>query len=56
MAEAKNRHHVPQFFLRHFSDPDSRVLHTFDKQSKQMFATNPQNVAGEGYFYEVDTE
>src|SRR3989442_4864407 len=56
VAEAKNQHYVPQFLLRHFADPVSRVLHTFDKQSKKTFAANPRNVAAEGYFYEFDTE
>ncbi len=56
MAEAKNQHYVPQFLLRHFADPVSRVLHTFDKQSKRVFAANPRNVAAEGCFYEFDVE
>src|SRR5205823_2451008 len=56
VAEAKNQHYVPQFLLRHFADQESRVLYTFDKQSKRTFAANPRNLAAEGYFYEFETE
>jgi uncharacterized protein DUF4238 len=56
LADAKNQHYVPQFLLRSFADPESRVLHTFDKRSKRIFAANPRNVAAEGYFYEFDTD
>lgn len=56
MSEAKNQHYVPQFLLRHFANPATKALHTFDKQTRRSFVTNPRNVAGETYFYEVEVE
>jgi hypothetical protein len=54
VTEAKNQHYVPQFMLRSFADPESRVLHTFDKKSRRVFAANPRNLAAENYFYEFE--
>jgi hypothetical protein len=52
MAEAKNHHYVPQFYLRNFS-PDAGKIHVYDKVTGKSFFTNIRNVAGENYFYDV---
>jgi hypothetical protein len=52
MAEAKNQHYVPQFYLRNFS-PDGARIHVYDKVTGKHFFTNIRNVAGENYFYDV---
>lgn len=50
--KTKFQHYIPRFYLENFTDKNGRVW-VYDKKLKRSYATNPTNIAGETYFYDV---
>ncbi len=48
----RRHHYVPQFYLRGFIDPSSKLICVFDKQTRKSFVTGTKNAAVEIDFYE----
>ena len=52
MANQKQHHYVPRFYLDRFADPAGRVW-VFDKSTDSRFCARPEKLAKEGGFYEA---
>ena len=50
MANQKQHHYVPRFYLDRFATPSGRVW-AFDKSTSSIFCTRPENLARERGFY-----
>lgn len=48
----KNQHYVPRFYLKNFLNKERRFW-AFQKDSKKIFQTTPDNVANEKFFYDL---
>lgn len=49
----KNQHYVPRFYLENFSDKEG-FLYVYDKVDLKNFPSNPQKLANERFFYDLD--
>ncbi len=52
MSKIKFQHYVPRFYLEAYTDSNGMVW-VFDKLTRRIFSTKPENIAGENYFYDV---
>lgn len=52
MAKIKYQHYVPKFYLEGFADLKG-VVWVFDKFTGRVFASKPERIAREKYFYDV---
>jgi hypothetical protein len=50
VSNSKLHHHVPQFYLRRFTDPAGRPW-VWDRDRDRVFSTRPGSVAAESDFY-----
>ena len=48
----KNQHYVPRLYLKNFLNSE-RKFWAFQKDSKKIFQTTPDNVANENFFYDL---
>ncbi|CAN5950765.1 unnamed protein product [Sphagnum jensenii] len=53
MSKTKRQHYVPVASLRRFGNSRGKVF-AFDKRTEKAFETEPENVACENYFYELE--
>lgn len=53
MNEPIFHHYVPRFYLSRFVNSDGRLF-VYDKLTEKVFATKPENIAGQNKFYRLD--
>jgi hypothetical protein len=53
MSMVKKQHYVPRFYLKYFTNTDSKVF-VYDKHNDKVFETAVDNIACENYFYDSD--
>jgi hypothetical protein len=59
-SKRENQHYLPKVLLRNFAESDEsqkmEMIWVFDKSNSSIFRTNLRNIAGEGGFYQIDSE